>query len=146
MAVRRSIEIDLEVHNLIESNRMSSSDTPNDVLRRLLGLGGQAAEGAEGAEPKVDAAVEAGAWSDRGVVLPSGTQLRMSYNDQTDFGEIREGAWWVHNTRYDNPSGAAGAVALTRTGAPAKLDGWRYWQVKMPGDTGWTPLMKLRGD
>lgn len=147
MAGFRTIEIDLDLHRLIESKRMSLSDTPNDVLRRLLGLEGGPQEAVPEAPPEAMAepAADPGAWSDRGVVLPAGTQLRMSYNNQTDFGEIRDGAWWVNNTRYDNPSGAASAVALTRSGTPAKLDGWRYWHVRRPGDRQWLPLAGLRG-
>ena len=34
----RTIKIDLDVHKLIETERLSFSEAPNDVLRRLLGL------------------------------------------------------------------------------------------------------------
>jgi hypothetical protein len=38
MSATRSIEIDFDVHKLIEQERVSFSDTPNETLRRLLGI------------------------------------------------------------------------------------------------------------
>lgn len=131
------IDVDEELHRFLETNRMSARDSHNDVLRRLLRM--PAAEGE--AQATAD-----GDWASHGVSLPNGTQLRITYNGQTDYGEIRDGAWWIYNTRYDSPSGAAGAVARSRRGGFAKVDGWRYWQVRRPGDGRWVPLGELRPD
>lgn len=137
MAKFPTIEIDPELYRLIETNRLTAAEAPNDVLRRLLQMG-PAAETADGDSGS------AGAWSGSGVTLPDGTQLRMLHNQQTNYGEIRAGAWWVDNTRYDTPSGAASAVARNKQGEITKLDGWRYWHVKKPGERTWTPLAELR--
>ena len=133
----RAIDVDLDLHRLIESRRGSFADTPNDVLRRLLGL-------AQLDEPEVDMASGGGAWSGKGVSLPAGTQLRMSYNGQTGYAAIRSGAWWVGNKRFFSPSGAASAVARTKQGFTTKLPGWRYWEVKRPSDQEWVPISRLR--
>ena len=138
MATFPTIEIDSELYRLIETNRLTAAEAPNDVLRRLLRMGPAAKKVGGGGTGTVDA------WSGSGVTLPDGTQLRMSYNRQTNYGEIRAGAWWVDNTRYDTPSGAASAVARNKQGEITKLDGWRYWQVKKPGERAWTPLAELR--
>jgi hypothetical protein len=137
MANFLTIKVDPELHRLIETNRMSGSESPNDVVRRLLQLWPAAVTDDED-EASLDA------WSGSGVTLPEGTQLRMTYNRQTDYGEIRDGAWLVYNTRYDTPSGAASAVARNKQGLNTKLDGWRYWQIKRPGERQWTALAELR--
>jgi hypothetical protein len=67
----RSIEIDFDIHKLIEIERLSFSETPNQVLKRMLGL--------TGLKP-TDAIVQSEsqqekAWSWKGVTLPSGTEL-----------------------------------------------------------------------
>ena len=76
MAQFRNIEIDSEVHQLIENERRGCNESPNDALRRLLKIG----------EPKFAPERDAPAsvptkrsWSDKGVVLPHGTAIRMEY-------------------------------------------------------------------
>lgn len=133
----RTIDVDVELHRIIEARRGSFADTPNDVLRRLLGL-------AQLDVREVDTALGGGEWSGKGVSLPAGTQLRMTYNGQTEYAEIRSGAWWIGNQRFFSPSGAASAVARTKRGSTTKLTGWRYWEVKRPGDSEWTPISRLR--
>ena len=39
MAEVRTIEIDFDIHKLIETERRSFAESPNMVLRRLLNLG-----------------------------------------------------------------------------------------------------------
>ena len=134
----RTIDLDVELHRLIEARRGSFADTPNDVLRRLLGL-------EQVDERELDMIFGSGEWSGKGVSLPAGSQLRMTYNGQTEYAEIRSGAWWVGNKRYFSPSGAASAVARTKRGSTTKLTGWRYWEVKRPGEEEWIPISKLRG-
>ena len=133
----RTIDVDVDLHRVIEARRGSFADTPNDVLRRLLGL-------VQLDNRVVDMALGGGEWSGKGVSLPAGTQLRMTYNGQTEYAEIRSGAWWIGNKRFFSPSGAAGAVARTKRGSTTKLTGWRYWEVKRPGDQEWIPISRLR--
>ncbi len=137
MSELRTIEIDLEVHKLIEAQRLSFSEPPNTVLRRLLKLGGLA-PGALASE------FSAGAWTGKGVNLPVGTQLRMQYRGKEHRGEIQESCWIIEGHRFKSPSAAAGGVATTKDGRRPSLDGWKYWHIKRPGDPGWTSLDVLR--
>lgn len=133
MATMRSIEIDIEVHKVIEAERLSFDEAPNDVIRRLLGFGSLPPA------PRTTGK----AWSGYGVVLPHGTALRMAYNGQTHLGEIRDGCWLVEGDRYTSPSGAASGVAKTKKGGRANLDGWKYWNAKLPGHEDWVSMWAL---
>ncbi len=139
MAKFRKIEIDFDVHKCIETKRRSFSETPNDVLRRLLGVGP-----AEKSRPTPDT-ITKGGWTGKGVTLPLGTQLRMEYRGKLHYGEIEEdGSWLVEGQRFKSPSAAAGGVARTKAGTKPSLDGWKYWYVKRPDDQNWVPLSTLR--
>jgi hypothetical protein len=137
MSDLRTIEIDLDIHKLIEAQRLSFSEPPNSVLRRLLKLAGSA--------PSALATdSSAGAWTGKGVTLPSGTQLRMQYRGKEHRGEIQDSCWIVDGHRFKSPSAAAGGVATTKDGRRPSLDGWKYWHIKRSGDPGWTSLDLLR--
>jgi len=136
----RTIEIDFDVHKLIENERTSFAETPNAVLRRLLKLGAPRDNGAEAQTHDP----HKGAWTGKGVTLPAGTALRMEYRGREHRGVIEDAAWVVDGQRFRSPSAAAGGVAVTKSGKRPSLDGWKYWQVKRPGDAGWTALSALR--
>lgn len=140
MTEMRTIEIDIDVHKLIERERASFAETPNAVLRRLLKLG---------AAPEARTGVSSGkaysgAWTGKGVTLPAGTELRMEYRGHEHRGVIDGAAWVIGGQRFKSPSAAAGGVAETKNGSRPSLDGWKYWQVKRPGDEGWVALATLR--
>lgn len=134
----QSVDIDFDVHKRIELARESFSETPNAVLRRLLGLDASRA-GQQGISP---AAMRA--WSGKGVLLPHGTRLRMDYNGRTHEGEIADGSWLVEGARYSSPSAAAGGVGRTKDGKRTNLDGWIYWWVLPPGEENWVKLSDIR--
>ena len=127
----RTINIDFDVHKKIETERRNFTETPNEVLRRLLKIAGPAPT-ANGRQ-----------WSGEGVALPHGTELRMEYNGAVYHGRIDDGGWLVEGKRFNSPSGAAG-VAKTRAGNTTKLDGWLYWQARRPGDHDWASIKELR--
>jgi len=137
MAETKTIEIDLDVHKLIESSRETFSEPPNTVLRRLLELG-------ESGSPQPQRDPSRGAWTGKGVLLPDGTELRMQYRGQEHRGVIRDSVWLIEGRRFNSPSAAAGGVARTKDGRRPSLDGWKYWHVKRPGDPGWRALDSLR--
>ncbi len=118
----RNIEIDFDVHKLIEKERRSFDDPPNAALRRLLKL----------PEKKNDRQSSGRAWSSEGAVLPHGTRVRMSYSQKLIEGEIVDGAWVCDGRVFDSPSSAASAMALTKDGQTTSLNGWNYWQAKLP--------------
>jgi hypothetical protein len=136
----RPIEVDVEVFRFLEGRRASFSQTHNDILRELAGLKPVSSL----APNATNAAPDQGDWSWKGVTLPNGTKLRMSYNGQTHVGEITQGAWHVGGAIYRTPSAAAGGVARSRKGARVSLDGWGYWEVKKPDSDRWVQIDKLR--
>jgi len=135
----RPIEVDVEVFRFIESKRTSFSQTHNDILRALASLNPATSSSTNGAGSN-----DHGGWSWKGVTLPNGTKLRMSYNGQTHGGEIVQGAWHVGGAIYRTPSAAAGGVARSKKGAPVSLDGWGYWEIKKPDSDRWVPIDRLR--
>lgn len=137
----RPIEIDVEVYRFLESRRTSFAQTHNDILRGLADLKPIAPASPNSSD---NSANEQGSWSWKGVTLPNGTKLRMSYNGQTHAGEIVQGAWHVGGAIYRTPSAAAGGVARSKKGAPVSLDGWGYWEVKKPDGDRWIKIDELR--
>jgi hypothetical protein len=142
MAQYRTIEVDFDVHKVIESERRSFDDPPNAALRRLLKID----DPHEPPSPPKDLVPPAGRpWSDSGVVLPHGTLVRMRYGrDQLFQGEIADRQWVVDGRSFDSPSGAASELAVTKRGVKTKLNGWNYWEVKRSGDAQWVRLDTLR--
>lgn len=139
MSSMRTVDIDFDVHQKIELARTSFEETPNDVLRRLLGIGAKA--------PSVKTATpesEGRAWSGKGVTLPHGTELRMEYNGKVYTGRIEQGDWLVEGVRAKSPSDAACSVATTKDGGRPSLNGWMYWHFKRPGDRTWKPISGMR--
>lgn len=136
MSNLNSIEIDIDVYKAIEAERLDFEETQNEILRRILKLG--SFPEAQDVEPKK------GAWTGNGVTLPEGTKLRMDYNGVRYSGEIRRNKWFVENSFYQSPSGAASSIAKTKSGKSPSLDGWRYWYIKRPNDDRWRPIEWLR--
>ena len=142
MSKMRTIEIDFDVHKLIGAERTSFDEPENTALRRLLKLGAPAhgSKGGNGAALPSNS----GSWSGKGVRLPSGTELRMEYRGKEHRGVIDNSDWVIAGKKFKSPSAAAGGVAETKAGSQPSLDGWKYWQVKRPGDAEWIALSVLR--
>jgi len=140
----RSIDIDIEIHRHIEQHRTSFGQTPNDILRELFGLSAGMADGSRRAgEGDVPSPVT-GDWSWKGVTLPGGTELRMTYNGRTHTGIVSGGAWQIAGATYASPSSAADALARSRDGKRVSLNGWILWEVRKPGARAWVRLDELR--
>jgi hypothetical protein len=140
-ATVRTIEIDFEVHKLIEMERTGFDEPPISALRRLLGL--RDVSMSESIAAPVASPGGRG-WSGDGVHLPHGTLLRMTYNGRSHHGRIDGESWSVEGGRFASPSGAATTVALTKKGRHTRLDGWNYWEAKLPGSDSWVRLGLLR--
>ena len=131
----RAIEIDFDVHKMIESERRSFDEPHHVALRRLLKL----------PELEEERTPSAGrAWTSDGVTLPHKTALRMTYGVLTIEGEIVDGKWVCEGRSFDTPSAAASALALTKGGETTSLNGWNYWEAKTPGSAEWVPIRRLR--
>jgi hypothetical protein len=141
MSKMRTIEIDLDIHKVIEAERRSFDEPEYIALRRILKLG--APQGAKSGNGPT-APSNNGAWSGKGVTLPAGTEFRMEYRGKEHRGIIDNSDWVVGGKRFKSPSAAAGGVAETKSGTSPSLDGWKYWQVKRPGDANWMGLSVLR--
>ena len=145
----KTIDIDFDVHRLIEQERRGFDEPENAALRRLLKLptNGAAAAGAKETniansdELKAAAGV---AWSWKGVVLPHGTDLRMDYRGQMVRGRVENGKWVVEAKFYTSPSDAAGSSVVTKDGDHPSLNGWIYWEAKRPSDVTWRKLQSLK--
>lgn len=137
----RTIEIDFEVHKMIENERRGFEESPNGALRRLLSL-----PGTDASKTRITAATPHTMrdWSDQGVVLPHGSTIRMEYNRRIYEGEIVDGEWVIDGRKFASPSGAASGVGLTKKGKTTRLDGWNLWYAKLPGEDHWTLLDRLR--
>lgn len=137
----RTIDIDFDVHQKIELARTGFEETPNEVLRRLLGIAPRQEPSPTG---RSVAAPDGRPWSGKGVVLPHGTELKMEYNGKVYTGRIEQGEWLVEGVRANTPSDAACSVATTKDGAKPNLNGWIYWRAKLPGDRVWRPINSMR--
>ena len=135
----RTIDIDFDIHRLIQLERRSFDEPDYVALRRLLKLGPPLVED----RPESDSR-SLRPWSKGGVTLPHGTELRMEYNGILHLGRISDGFWEVEGSREKSPSGAASAVARTRDGSPVNVNGKAYWHVRRPGDTDWTRYADLK--
>lgn len=73
-----------------------------------------------------------------GVRIPLGTELRKTYKGSTYSARVEGGALSLNGTRYQSPSAAAVAI----TGNP--VNGWRFWECKLPRKGSWQRLESLR--
>lgn len=127
-----TIDVDFEVFKALTARRPTEDVTENDVLRELLRLPRQSALTA----PPNPAAHDD--WVIKSVRLPSGTELRATYKGQTYLARVSSGALVLNGKRFDSPS----AAAMSITQHP--VNGWTFWQCRMPGHGRWTALKDLR--
>ena len=154
----RKIEIDFEIHQLIEMERRSFDEPENAALRRLLNL--DDAKRSDDSEASADRRLaerleqtlnsetggEGRPFIEDGVVIPSGTLARMSYlrGAQRYEGRFIDGNLKVGNETFTSFSSAARSLAVTKDGSKTSLNGWLYWEVKKPGSTKWERVWDLR--
>jgi hypothetical protein len=127
-----TIDVDFDVFKAITLRRPSEDVSENDVLRQLLGLPAKKHAAVQAAAP------QAGDWVTKGVRFPVGTEFRASYKGQTHLGRVEAGALVLTGKRFDTPS----AAAMSITNSP--VNGWTFWQARLPGQAGWKPIKSLR--
>ena len=125
------IDVDFEVFKALTARRPTEDVTENDVLRELLRLPRQSAP----SKPQLSAPDD---WVTKGVRLPAGTELRATYKGQTYLARVASGALTLNGKRFDSLS----AAAVSITGSP--VNGWTFWQCRLPGQSRWTGLKELR--
>lgn len=126
------IEVDFDVFKELTARRPSEDVTENDVLRQLLRLPSR--------QPSVTARTNlpTGEWVSKGVRFPAGTEFRATYKGRTYLARVENGALVLNGERHDSPSAAA--MAITRT----PVNGWTFWEVRLPGRTSWQILKAMR--
>jgi hypothetical protein len=80
-----------------------------------------------------------GDWLTKGVRFPLGTEFRANYKGQIYHGKVEDGNLVVNNKRFDSPSAAAREI----TGK--SVNGWTFWESRMPGASKWQMITSLRG-
>ena len=128
----RTIEVDFDVYKVLTMRRATEDITENDVLRELLGLtrSGKSHPAANAATP--------GDWVTKGVRFPVGTEFRANYKGQTYLGRVEGAALVLKGERFDTPSAAA--MSITKN----PVNGWTFWECRMPGRASWQMLKTLR--
>lgn len=129
----RTIEIDFDVYKALMIQRETEEVTFNDVLRKILGL-----EPAKGPEPKTSASETGSPWVSKGVSFPEGTEFRATYKGKVYNGTVKNGALVIGIKKYKSPSAAA--IDITGT----SVNGWRFWECRMPGSQGWKLITNFR--
>jgi len=124
------IEIDFEVWKELTSRRKSEEESYNDVLREILGLGKK--------QIIVHNAGINKPFISKGVTFPHGTEFRCSYKGQDYSAIVENGALVFNGKRFLSPSGAA--MEITKS----PVNGWNFWECKMPGQTSWVLIDRLR--
>lgn len=129
-----TIHVDFDVFKALTARRPSEDVTENDVLRQLFGL-----------TPRTGDARAAGTrhqpgdWVSKGARFPQGTEARANYKGQLHLAEVRDGALMLNGKRYDSPSAAAMAITNNKP-----VNGWTFWEVKLPGRGDWQTMKDLR--
>lgn len=138
----QKIDIDWDIHKLIEAERGSFEEAPYLALRRLLKL--PPPNAAASLEKRgEDAGIP---WTEDGVSVPHGSLARMEYlrRSQVYEGQFLNGKLVVNGIAYQSLSAAADALAVTKDGSKTSLNGWNYWKAKFPSETKWRSLNDLR--
>jgi hypothetical protein len=128
-----NIEIDFDVFKELTSRRATESVTYNDVLRQLLGLNPSKTSVSS---PNIESI--AGSWTTKGVTFPAGTEFRANYKGKTILGKVEAGYLVVNGNRFDSPSAAA--VSITNN----MVNGWIFWECRLPGKSSWQIMKTLR--
>lgn len=131
-----TIDVDFEVYKQLTVRRSTEDVTYNDVIRELLGLAQSApissAAKVNGQSP--------GDWVAKGVRFPVGTDFRANYKGQVHTARVEGGALVLSSgKRFESPSAAGGSI----TGSA--VNGWRFWECRLPGKPSWQPIENLRG-
>ena len=145
------IEIDFDIHQMIELERRGFEEQPYVALRRLLKLPERGREAFSDRRPLTQNSTstheETGKpFVEDGVSIPHGSMARMKYQrgSQVYEGQYLDGKLVVNGVKYASLSPAASALGITKNGGTTSLNGWLYWEAKFPGKTTWQKLSDLR--
>ena len=77
-------------------------------------------------------------WVVDGVAFPNGTEFRCKYKGYFYYAQVCDGALMINGKKFLSPSAAA--VSITRN----SVDGWLFWDCKLPGDSPWVNICALK--
>lgn len=133
----QTIEIDFDVFKALTTLRATEATTYNDVLRQVLQLGPSAAAAPQTSSSPEPSAI--GGWTTKGVHFPVGTEFRASYKGELHFGKVVDGGIVVNGVKSTSPSDAARVITHN------SVNGWKFWECRLPGTSVWRTLQALQG-
>lgn len=138
----QKIEIDFDIHKLIEAERQGFDEPPYLALRRLLGL---PTKEPVGIVQEIEVG-EGAPFVEDGVTIPHGSFAKMEYQrgKQVYEGRFLNGKLVVNGQSFNALSAAASALAVTKKGSKTSLNGWLYWKAKFPNENRWRSLSDMR--
>ena len=77
-------------------------------------------------------------WIVDGVAFPNGTEFRCKYKGCFYYAQVSNGALMINGKKFLSPSAAA--VTITRNA----VDGWLFWDCKLPGNASWVNICALK--
>jgi hypothetical protein len=128
------IEVDFDVFKALTARRPTEDVTENDVLRQLFRLPVRESPLTTTDTPSVED------WVTKGVRFPAGTELRATYKGHIYLGRVSGGAVVLGSERFASPS----AAAMSITQHP--VNGWTFWECRLPAQRKWTTIKELRRD
>lgn len=138
--LRRTIEIDFDVHQAIEAERRGFDEPPNSAVRRLLKLGSPI----DSSPPKGRASANVDSWTKSEVTLPEGTELQVKYAEVEARGRVIGGKLNFDGKGFFAPSRAVMTIIEHVRGDTVNVNGWNHVHAKPPGEENWTSLAQLR--
>ena len=129
----QQIEVDFEVYKQLTLRRATEQVTYNDVIRELLGIKTKAALPLDQSN-----AGGAGDWVTKGVRFPAGTDFRSEYKGSLITARVEGGGLVLRGKRFDTPSAAAMSVT------DSAVNGWVFWECRLPGQSSWRLIKSLR--
>ncbi|MFC1825934.1 hypothetical protein ACFLYZ_00900 [Thermodesulfobacteriota bacterium] len=78
------------------------------------------------------------AWKVEGATFPHGTKLRGKYKGYYYYGEVDNGAFILNGKQFLSP--CAAALSITRNA----VDGWLFWDFKLPDYSAWTSIYTFK--
>ncbi len=124
------VEISFDTYKHLTLRREDETVTYDDVVRDLLKLPRLGATAS--AEPAKKG------WTNKGVTIPHGTELRANYKGDIHTARIDDGQWIQGGTTMNSPSEAAHVVTGT------SVNGWTFWEARLPGESRWRLLKSMR--
>ncbi len=130
-----SIEIDFEVFKALTNKRETEAVSYNDVIRTLLKL-----DNIETIIPSSNMSTKHNNkdWIYKGVTFPDGTKFRAHYKGEVHYAKVDNGCLVINGKSVTSPSDAAKIVTNTN------VNGWTFWECRLPDATGWRLLTSLR--